>query len=115
MPSVASSLCRNWKRRVVCAFVALWFAACTASGATLTASLDRNAVPVGESVMLSLTYEGGGDPETPQLPAIPNVTLTGSATSSHISIGDGQKTVQVIYTYQFTATQPGDVVIPAIR
>ncbi|HXJ72764.1 MAG TPA: BatD family protein, partial [Candidatus Dormibacteraeota bacterium] len=82
--------------------------------ATFTAALDRNSVPVGESVTLTLTYDGAGDGQPPQLPPLPNLTVASTGQSSQFSFVNGQRNTQITYTYQLTATQPGDVVIPAI-
>jgi hypothetical protein len=88
------------------------FVAC---GASFTAALDRNTVTVGESVTLTLTFDGAANAETPQLPPLQNLTIAATGQSSQFSFNNGQQSAQVIYTYQLTAVQPGDIVIPAIQ
>lgn len=83
--------------------------------ATFTATLDRNAVTVGESVTLSLTLNGAENAVSPTLPPLPNLTMTSSGQSQQLVINGGQRSMQFTYTYQLTATQPGDVVIPSIQ
>ena len=97
--------------------IALLFliALCGASGATLRATLDRNVVPVGESVTLSLIYEGVGNADQPVLPPIPGITIGPVSYSKESSIFNGQQSVKVMYFFPLTALQPGDIVIPAIQ
>ncbi|HMJ67211.1 MAG TPA: BatD family protein [Candidatus Binatia bacterium] len=100
-----------------------WFAICVAcvlcvhgaSAATLTATLDRNVVPVGETVTLSLTFEGVQPQGTPQLPSIPNLAPQGVQSSTSVQIINGQMSQRISYNYTLAATQPGDVVIPAMQ
>ncbi len=89
---------------------------CGASAASLTATLDRNVVPVGESVTLSLAFDGAGAADPPTLPPISNVTVApGSSQRSEFSFVNGQQSSRSIFEFQLVATQPGDVVIPAIQ
>src|SRR2546422_52770 len=50
----------------------LWMAGSAIAGPSFTASLDRNVVPAGETVTLSLVFEGVSPPTSPSLPALPN-------------------------------------------
>ncbi len=89
---------------------------CGASAASLTATLDRNVVPVGESVTLSLAFDGVGAADPPTLPPIPNVTLApGNSQRSEFSFVNGQQSSRIIFDFKLVPTQPGDVVIPAIQ
>jgi len=101
--------------RFLLATAVLWLFPIATFGAAFTAALDRNSVTVGESVTLTLTYDGASNPEAPQLPALPNLTVAASGQSSQFSFLNGQRSTQVTYSYQLTATQPGDVVIPSIQ
>jgi hypothetical protein len=82
--------------------------------ATFTASLDRDAIYVGESATLSLSFEGGqpADPVSP--PAVPNLQITPAGTSRQISIDNGRSTTILTYSFQVFARQPGDYSIPAV-
>ena len=87
-----------------------------ASAATLRATLDRNVVPVGESVTLSIVFDGVGAAEMPTLPPIPNVTVSpGTSQRSEFIFDNGQRSSRIIYDFQLVATRAGDTVIPAIQ
>jgi hypothetical protein len=83
--------------------------------ASFTAALDRNVVPVGETVTLSLTFEGVAPQSVPGLPQIPRLAFQGVSHGSSTSIQNGQTTQRFTYNYALAATQPGDTVIPAIQ
>ena len=114
MRTVCISVWRGGERFLL-AVALLWLGLAGALGATFTAALDRNSVPVGESVTLTLTYDGAANAETPQIPPLPNLTVASAGQSSQFSFLNGQRSTQVTFSYQLTATQPGDVVIPAIQ
>ena len=80
-----------------------------------SATLDRNVVPVGESVTLNLVFEGISPAGPPQLPALPNLSFGGVSQSSAFSFANGQQTSTLTYSYTLAATQPGDVVIPSMQ
>ena len=88
-----------------------------ASAASLKASLDRNVVPVGESVTLSLIYEGVGKADQPLLPPIPGITAgpVGYSTESYIDIANAERSQKVTYFFPLTPSQPGDFIIPALQ
>jgi hypothetical protein len=86
-----------------------------ASAATLKATLDRNVVPVGESVTLSLVYEGVENGQQPVLPPIPGTSAGPGSYSAETYIINGARSVKLTYSFPLTALQPGDVVIPAIQ
>ncbi|HMJ90403.1 MAG TPA: BatD family protein, partial [Candidatus Acidoferrum sp.] len=83
----------------------------TANGATVTATIDRPAISLGESVTLTLSVEGG-QIGRPNLPAIPNFNL-GPSTGVSTSIVNGQ--VRQSFTYDLIPTQAGDIVIPSLQ
>lgn len=87
----------------------------SARAASLTATLDRNVVPVGESVTLTLAFDGVSSAEAPALPPIPNVALAvGASQRSEFTFVNGQQSMRVIFEFPLVANQPGDVTIPAI-
>jgi hypothetical protein len=91
------------------------FGATGASAATLTASLDRPTTTAGESVLLTLSFEGGAPAGAPSLPSMPNVQVAYRGQSSEFRIINGQTTARVSHSYALTPLQPGDITIPAIR
>jgi BatD DUF11 like domain len=82
--------------------------------ATFSATLDRNAIAVGESATLSLTFEGGKPSGIPNL-QVPNLNIQSLGQSSQFTVVNGQMSSSVSYNYQVTASRPGDYVIPAIQ
>ena len=104
------------KRRRSLAILLAWLVAVVpALAASLTATVDRNVVPVGESVRLNLAFEGVTPSGPPTLPAMPGLTPRGVSQSSAVTIIDGQTRQTFTYSYTLAATQPGDVTIPAIQ
>ena len=87
----------------------------TIGAATLTARLDREVVPVGETVTLSLTFEGASPTGTPGLPALPGLNVTSVGQASEFTIVNGQSTSRLTFNYTLATTQPGDVTIPALQ
>src|SRR6266566_1182609 len=72
-----------------------WFGPLPLSGASFTATLDRETVAVGESATLSLSFEGGEPKSIPVPPAIPNLQITDQGNSRNISIVNGQMTSSI--------------------
>ncbi len=113
-------ICQKKLFREVCCARLIAFAEviCFASpvfAASFTATLDRDTVNVGESVTLSLNFEGGAPKTTPTLPAIPNLRVSNPSQSSQVSIINGAVSSTVSYTFQLTPIQPGDYTIPALK
>jgi hypothetical protein len=84
--------------------------------AGVTAQVDRNTVPVGETVTLSLVFDEvtpSGAPDLGNLPA--NLQLGGVSQSSSFTILNGTAQSKITFDYSLLATQPGDVTIPAMQ
>ena len=96
-------------------FLAWLVAAGPALAASLTATVDRNLVPVGESLTLNLAFEGATPPGPPSLPAMTGLIPRGVSQSSAVTIVNGQASQTFTFSYTLAATQPGDVTIPAIQ
>lgn len=85
------------------------------AASSFTATLDRNVVPVGESVTLNLIFEGVSPAGAPSLPTIRNVAVTpGVNQSSSYSFVNGQQTSRQTYSYTLVAQTVGDVMIPSM-
>src|SRR5213593_1770111 len=83
---------------------------------SFTASLDRNVVPAGETVTLTLTFSEVAPASAPALPALPNLTVAPSVSqSSEISFINGQQTSKQSYSYTLVANQPGEITIPSMQ
>src|SRR5215468_875086 len=91
----------------------------TVRGVGFNTTLDRNVVPVGETVTLNLIFEGATPNSAPSLSELqlPNVQLVpgGISQSSQITFVNGQQTIQATFSYTLQALQPGDVTIPALQ
>ena len=101
--------------RSLAILLAWLFAAVPALSASLTATVDRNVVPVGETVTLNLAFEGATPSGPPNLPAMTGLTPRGVSQSSAVTILNGQARQTFTYSYTLAATQTGDVAIPTIQ
>ena len=63
----------------------------------LTASLDRDTVAVGESVTLTLTFEGVSPKGPPTLPRLPNLQVSYAGQSSAFSLVNGESTSSTLW------------------
>ena len=85
-----------------------------ASAVTFTDSLDRDTITFGESVGLSLTFDGAQPEGTPTIPSIPNLQIAYNGPSSQISYVNGQVSSKITYNYTVTPRNDGDFTIPAL-
>ena len=126
MPLDASSCGRNASARRlggrrpglcwVAAGLLLWLAGSSVGAATLTATLDRNMVPLGESVTLSLIFEGGAPAGSPRLPDFPGVRVQpGVSQRREFSFVNGKQSARQIFDYVLVPAQLGDVVVPSLQ
>jgi hypothetical protein len=95
------------------AFAAAWVVSVhSAFAASITATLDRNVVPVGETATLSVNIEGVNAQVSPQLPALSNVVVR--SVSPGYRMVNGQL-VGMSFTYTLQATAVGNTTIPPIQ
>ncbi len=86
-----------------------------ATAVTFTVSFDRNPITLGESAVMSLTFEGGSPTSLPNLPEIPNLQVSSPAGhTSQFSFVNGVSSSTESYTYTVTPTQAGEYTIPAL-
>jgi hypothetical protein len=83
--------------------------------ASFTATLDRDTVAVGETVTLSLKFEGGQPKETPGAPNLPNLQVVSSGTERGFTLENGGVSSRISQTYVLAPTQPGQYTIPPFR
>ncbi|HEY4417220.1 MAG TPA: BatD family protein [Verrucomicrobiae bacterium] len=81
--------------------------------ASFTASLDREAITLGESATLSLAFEGG-QPQTAPSPNVPGLQIINVGNSQNFSIVNNQMSSVVTLTYSITPQRVGRFIIPAI-
>ncbi|HXB59065.1 MAG TPA: BatD family protein [Candidatus Acidoferrales bacterium] len=84
-----------------------------ASAANFTASLDRDSIAMGETVTLTMTFEGG-QPQNSPTPDVAGLDFANTGNSSSFSWNNGQMTSGVTVTYSITPEHPGEYVIPAM-
>lgn len=85
--------------------------------AKFTATLDRDIIILGETVTLTMTFEGVNPGGMPQLPAIPGLQRAGGQSSgSNMTLGpDGQMPGVHHYSVPLVATQVGEFTVPAFQ
>ena len=80
-----------------------------------TTSLDRESVIVGETVVLTLKFEGISPKGMPTLPAIPGLqTLGGVSSSVNSSFSPEGMSSSTSYSVNLLAQRAGEFVIPAL-
>jgi len=82
-------------------------------GAGFTASLDRDAISLGETATLSLAFEGA-QPRTLPVPDVPGLKFVNAGTSQNVSVINGAMSSTVTVAYQVTPQRTGEFTIPAM-
>lgn len=109
------ALCRAMRAAWVVSVLGLGLSQLPGHAASLTATLDRNVVPVGESVTLSLIFEGVQPGGRPNLPALPNIKVApGVGQRSEFTFINGRQSARQIFDYTLIPSRAGDITIPAI-
>ena len=98
---------------VLFACLAMLSSGSVACAASFTASLDRDAMTLGESATLSLTFEGGQSKNVPT-PTVPGLQIVNTGNSQNFSIINGAMSSTVTVTFSVTARQAGVFTIPAL-
>jgi hypothetical protein len=94
--------------------VGLCLGAASLEAATFTASLDRDAIAMGETATLSLTFEGSQPKGAPQIMNIPGLQIAYVGPSSQFSFVNGQTSSTITYHFTVAASRPGEYAIPAL-
>ena len=84
-----------------------------AGGASFTASLDRDALTLGESTTLSLSFEGAQPRNVPS-PQVPGLQITQAGTSQNMSIINGAMSSTVTVNFLVTPQRTGEFTIPPL-
>jgi hypothetical protein len=100
-------------KTLVVVLVALFAGA--AFAASFTASLDRDAIALGENVTLSLKFDGIQPSDTPAIPDIAGLQFQYIGPSSSFTFINGQTSSSITYNYTVTAQHDGQFTIPALR
>ncbi len=81
---------------------------------SVTASLDRDTITLGETAALTLRFEGGRPAQAPGIPATPNLTVQYAGQRSEFQMINGRSSSALILTYQLTPSAAGEYSIPGI-
>ena len=81
---------------------------------SVVASVDRNRVAFGESVMLTIAVQGTQSGAQPSIPRVDGLGFDGPSTQSSFSLNNGQMSQSISFVYQVTPARPGEFTIPAI-
>jgi len=97
--------------------MSVWLIAANTFAATFSTSLDRDTVVVGETVTLTLTFEGASPGGMPQLPTIPGLQITGGMSSGYSSTLGADRQMHGVQTYSvpLRVNQVGQFQIPALQ
>jgi hypothetical protein len=103
-------------RGLFLAAAVFWLGCCLpARAASFTVSFDRNPITLGESAVMSLTFNGGPPTASPVLPQIDNLDVSSPpGLIRQYTFINGVNRSTESYTYTVTPTQPGDYTIPAL-
>ena len=86
-----------------------------AGAASVNASLASPTVALGETVALTISFDGVASAGAPQLPALPNFQVVGSSQGTEMNFANGVTQQRQNFTYQLSPRQPGDFTIPAFQ
>jgi hypothetical protein len=92
----------------------LWCGVAATSAATITATLDRDSITVGDVANLQLRFENGNPQQQPVFPTQPNLSIQLVSQGTQRSIINGRISSALILTYAVSATQPGTYTIPGV-
>src|SRR5665213_978840 len=85
------------------------------AGVKFEATLDRNVISLGESVTLSMNFEGGSPGSQPPLPSMQNIQPGSTGMSQNMFIDGTQMSVKTTFTIELHPIREGDYTIPSIR
>src|SRR4051812_26004733 len=84
-------------------------------GASVSATMDRQSMVVGETATLQLRISDGRVQSVPNVTPQPNLTIQYAGQGSEIYSVNGQTTRALVLSYAVTASTPGTYTIPSIR
>ena len=86
----------------------------SAGAASFTASLDRDALVLGENATLSLKFEDASPTDPPNLPNVPGLQIQYVGPSTAFSYINGQTTSSTTFNYLVVAQHEGEFTIPGL-
>ena len=99
----------------ILAFSFVLLLAANALGQAVSASLDRSATSVGESVTLSIPCTNFSPSSQPMLPSIPGLRFSSAGTSRKFQLGSGGRTSTYTFNILVTPLKPGNYSISPIQ
>jgi hypothetical protein len=81
----------------------------------LDVSLDRNTISLGESAVLSMSFEDCSPSGMPDVPAIANLEFSGQSSEQSYSIVGASMTRKTVYSLVLNPTKAGNYTIPPIE
>ena len=101
--------------RALCGLILLLAAALPAwAGPKLEVSLDRGQISLGDSAVLSMSFEDCSPSEMPNLPPIPNLEFGGQSSEQSVSWINGSMTSKKVFSLELHPTRAGTFTIPSI-
>lgn len=82
--------------------------------ASLTATLDRDNLTLGESATLSLKFDDINPQGTPSLPAMPGLSIGQPTRQIYTTSFNGAGSASVIFAFPLTPQKTGEFIIPAL-
>ncbi len=102
-------------RRWLCGLLTLWLCATALTAhAAIRASVDDTQIGVGETVQLTLTYDGITTSEPDLTPLERNFDILGSSTSTSLQIGTGGSAESTEVVLTLSPKRTGQLTIPSI-
>jgi tetratricopeptide (TPR) repeat protein len=119
MSQIARTPPGQWMRRDFHGGLALacWLALLAlpaAAAPQFEASLDRDAISLGETATLSMIFSEKGPEFQPNVPRIDGIRFGASGSSEQISVVNNQYTSSTTFTLELYPTRAGEFTIPAI-
>lgn len=81
---------------------------------SVEAGVDRNSIPINQTVNLTVNIAGGSNASQPSLPSIDGMQIEGSSRSSQFSFNGSQAVSELSFTYMLRPTREGIITIPPI-
>jgi hypothetical protein len=84
--------------------------------ASFSISFDQNPVTVGDTVTMTMTFDGGQPNSLPAVPAVPGLKIDDAhSDSTAIEMVNGNVSRKIMHSFVVTPTGPGDFVIPSME
>jgi len=85
-----------------------------AAAPAVSATVDRSAVPMGETLVLSVTVSGADQATAPSLGNLGGFDIVSTGESRAFTMGSGGMASQIVFEYVLRPKSPGQHTIPAV-